>query len=237
MGVRERAGGGGEPAGLASHSQHLEVSRDLTLAPSHYTRQMAEPAAKRPPDEELRLAQQCGAGDRAAQHALFMQQRMRVHRTLFRILGSNRHMEDLLQDTFIEVLGSIGSFAGHSSLATWVDSIAARVAFRHLSRREPRPEHLQAVDELPSSQQGPDQQGRGKEAMRRLYAVLDRLEPKYRIAYTLHVIDGRPVKEVARVTRTSTIAVKNRVWRARHMVRTRAQRDPLLAEFLPRDDE
>jgi DNA-directed RNA polymerase specialized sigma24 family protein len=70
--------------------------------------------------------------------------------------------------------------------------------------------------------------------MRRLYAMLDRIEPHYRIAYTLHVVDGRPMKEVASAMGCSTIAAKNRVWRARGMVHARALRDPVLAEFLPK---
>jgi DNA-directed RNA polymerase specialized sigma24 family protein len=50
----------------------------------------------------------------------------------------------------LEILRSIATFSGKSSLATWVDSIAARVAYRYLSRRGPRLQHLQPVDEVPA---------------------------------------------------------------------------------------
>ena len=182
--------------------------------------------------EELRLAEQCAANDRAAQRHLVQQQRAQVHRTLFRIMGSNQHMEDLAQDTFVEVLRSIGSFAGRSSLATWVDSIAARVAYRHLARRETRTPYLHAVDEL-AADDDPERAGRAREAMRRLYVALDRIEPKHRIAYTLHVLDDRSLQDVARITGASVLAVKNRVWRARRQLKESARRDPVLAEYLP----
>jgi RNA polymerase sigma-70 factor, ECF subfamily len=183
--------------------------------------------------QELELAQFCAGGDKDAQRELFRQQRAQVHRTLYRIMGSNRQMEDLVQDTFVEVLSSIGSFAGKSSLATWVDTVAARVAYRHLSRRDARAWYVQAVDDLPSPTRDPEHQQGVREAMRRLYAALDRIDAKYRIAYTLHVVDGRPIQDVARITKTSTIVVKSRVWRARRMLDERISRDPVLSELLP----
>ncbi len=183
-------------------------------------------------DRERGLAERCASGDREAQRSLFREQRDRVHRTLYRIMGSNRHMEDLAQDAFLEVFRCIGSFRGESSLATWVDTVAARVAYRHLSERHRRPVHLEVVAAVPADEPGADRRAHAREAARRLYAILDRLDPKYRIAYALHVIDGRPMAEVARVTRVSLVAAKNRVSRARRMVEERARRDPWLLGFL-----
>src|SRR5262245_36827823 len=184
------------------------------------------------PVDEADLARRCAAGDRTAQRALFEQQRHHVHRTLFRVLGSNRHAEDLIQDTFIAVFAAIGSFRGESSLRTWIDTIAVRVCYRYFAQREPLAHRLLPVPDLVGKAPDAERAVQLREAIHRLYALLDRIEPKYRIAYTLHVIDGRPLKEVARVTRASLLAVKNRVWRARRRVRELALRDPLLTEFL-----
>ena len=181
---------------------------------------------------ERSLASRCAAGDREAQRTLFREQRDRVHRTLYRIMGSNRHTEDLAQDAFVEVFRSLGSFRGESSLATWVDTIAARVAYRHLRARAEWPAGLEVVHAVPDTSDGADHHAHAREAARRLYAILDRVEPKYRIAYALGVIDGRPAAEVARITRVSVIAAKNRIWRARRMVDERARRDPWLHSYM-----
>lgn len=182
--------------------------------------------------EELALAQRCAAGDRAAQRLFFEQLRLQVHRTLYRVLGTNRQVEDLIQETFIAAFGALASFRGESSLATWVDTIAARVVYRHLSRRPPPPAYLHALPALEGRAPDPERELLAREALRRLYSVLDRLEPAHRIAYTLHVIDGRPIREVARITRSSSLAIKNRVWRARRSLHSRALRDPLLSELV-----
>jgi RNA polymerase sigma-70 factor (ECF subfamily) len=172
------------------------------------------------------------AGDRTAQREVLTSQRATVHRTLFRILGSNRDMEDLLQDTFIEVFRGLGRFRGDSSLGRWCSIIATRVAWAHLDRRRAAVQSLEVVDE--PIDDGPDAQRElvAREAARRLYAALDKLDPALRIAFALAVIDDRPIAEVASLTGASKVATKTRVWRARRELFRRAQRDELLAHYL-----
>jgi DNA-directed RNA polymerase specialized sigma24 family protein len=71
-----------------------------------------------------------------------------------------------------------------------------------------------------------------REAARRLYAALDRIEAKQRIAFALAVIDGRSLAEVAELTESTVIAVKTRVWRARKDLMKRAAKDEVLSSYL-----
>jgi RNA polymerase sigma-70 factor (ECF subfamily) len=186
--------------------------------------------------EDLALARRAAAGEREAERALFRAHKDRVHLVLYRVMGTNRHMEDLVQDAFLEIFRSIGSFRGDASLATFVDRITARVAYRHLTKHRDNVVRLEAVREPAvdgtGDGQSPERRAAARDAVRRLYAILERLDPKYRIAYVLHEIDGRSVRQVAEVTEVSTIAAKNRIVRARRRVEESARRDPVLATFL-----
>ena len=166
---------------------------------------------------------------------MFRLLRRPIHRTLFRILGPSRHLLDLTQDTFLEVFRCIHTFRGSCRLATWAETIAARAAFRFLASRPPV--HLSVVPDIADEHPPPEAQLDAREAIRRLYLILDRLEPKYRITYALHVIDGRSLRDVAVATETTYVAAKNRSARARRMVSERARRDPLLRRFLESGDE
>jgi RNA polymerase sigma-70 factor (ECF subfamily) len=181
---------------------------------------------------DLDLAGRCASGDRAAQRQLFRDQKRRVHATLYRILGSNRDMEDLVQDAFLEIFRSLDRFRGEAKLATWVDRITARVAYHYLSRKRSGHVHLEAVPEIETGDPSAERRAIARDAARRIYEVLDRLDPKYRIAFALHVIDGRPLREVADITEASLVATKSRVWRARREIFKRAKRDPALAAYL-----
>lgn len=194
------------------------------------------PDAARPPPsvvrvrEELDLAARCTAGDERAQRELFARERRRVHATLYRVLGSNSFMDDLVQDTFLEVFRSLGSFRGEASLATWIDRCTVNVALSHLRKR--RPKLVEMVHEPASPSPSPEHQALLREAGRRLYAELDRMAPTSRIALTLHVIDERPLTEVAAAMDASVVATKVRVWRARQHLKACFADDPLLVGIL-----
>jgi RNA polymerase sigma-70 factor, ECF subfamily len=178
------------------------------------------------------LARRCVDGEREAQRALFAGHKDRVHVILFRILGSNLDMEDLVQDAFFEVFRSLGAYRGDAQLGTWIDRITTRVAYRYLSQRKTGRVQLELVRPLIDDASPPDVRVAARDAARRLYAILDTLEAGQRIAFTLHVIDGRPMREVASVTGASVVATKVRVWRARRAVEAKASSDPHLRELL-----
>jgi RNA polymerase sigma-70 factor (ECF subfamily) len=177
------------------------------------------------------LAQRCVEGEREAQRALFAAHKERVHVILYRILGSNTEMDDLVQDAFFEVFRSLSAYRGDAQLGTWIDRITTRVAYKHLSQRKPARVQLELVRVVDDASP-PDARVAARDAARRLYAILDTLEAGQRIAFTLHVIDGRPMREVASVTGSSVVATKVRVWRARRAVEAKASTDPHLADLV-----
>ncbi|HKE14984.1 MAG TPA: sigma-70 family RNA polymerase sigma factor [Kofleriaceae bacterium] len=193
----------------------------------------AESARPAESQDDLELARRSAGGDIAAQRQLFRDQRGRVHRTLYRILGSNADMEDLVQDVFLEVFRSLDRYRGEARLSTWIARITARVAMHYFGRRKPPSYSLDALPfEVEAAGPSAEQVALAREAARRLYRALDRVEAAQRVAFALHVIDGIPLREVADITESSLVATKSRVWRARREIEKRARRDPLLAGFL-----
>jgi RNA polymerase sigma-70 factor (ECF subfamily) len=181
---------------------------------------------------DVDLAQRCVSGDRAAQRRVFGEQRQRVHRLLYRILGSNSEIDDLVQEAMLEVFRSLPTFRGDALLSTWVERIAVRVAYAYMARRRTDAVRLSLVPEPPSGDASVEDRALAREAARRLYTLLDRIETQQRIAYTLHVIDGRPLADVAVMMDASVVTTKVRAWRAARLVEKRAKQDPLLARFV-----
>lgn len=183
--------------------------------------------------EDLALAHRAAEGDRAAQRELFQHLKKAVHHTLFRILGANRDIEDLIQDAFLEIFRALHSFRGDSSLSRWAQTIATRTAYLSIERRKPAAVDLDVVeDEIVDNDPDAHRVALARQAAKRLYAAMDKLDPKMRIAFALAVIDGLPLAEVAQLTESSLVAVKTRVWRARREIMKRAQKDPVLASYV-----
>ena len=180
--------------------------------------------------EDLDLAARCVAGDRAAQQALFARERRRIHARLFRMLGHSTHLDDLIQEAFVEVFRSLHGFRGEASLGTWIERCTVRVAYRYFRRKALVP-RLEPVHDVAAGPSG-EQRVLHREAVRRLYALVDRLKPGQRIAYTLHQLDGKSLQEVALLMDASLVTTKVRVFRARRSIEQRAKNDPLLCEFV-----
>lgn len=188
--------------------------------------------------EDVLLVDRCLTGESAAARELFRTHHRRVHASLYRVLGSNRDMDDLLQEAFLQVFQSLRNWRAEASLATWIDRVSVRVAYRYLSQRGRRiateayaddaidPDVAGVHDRVDASRQ------HARDGVRRLYAVLDELSPAARLAFTLHAIDGRPIAEVAELVGSSVTATKLRIWRARGRVEAAAAADPILRDYL-----
>src|SRR5205814_4838544 len=117
-------------------------------------------------------------GDRSAQREIFHAQKLSIHHTLFRILGANRDLEDLVQDAFLEVFRALPSFRGDSTLGRWCQTIATRTAYLAISRRKPPTVDLALVEDTIANDADTRRLVQLREATRRLYAALDRVDPK-----------------------------------------------------------
>ena len=183
--------------------------------------------------EDVLLVDRCLTGEPAATRELFRRHRGRVHACLYRVLGGNRDMDDLLQEAFIQVFQSLRGWRAEASLATWIDRVTVRIAYRYLSQKGRRI----ATDPIDDAD-APGGDGPGahrqlaRDGVKRLYEVLDELGAASRLAFTLHEIDGRPLAEVAELVGSTVTATKLRVWRARKRLEAAAAQDPVLREFL-----
>lgn len=180
---------------------------------------------------DAEFVRRCVSGERGALRELFERERLRLHALLFRIVGPSPHLDDLLQEAFLEVFRSLGSFRGESSLRTWIDRCTVRVAYAFFARKARAPV-LESLSDAPHTGLDAEEHALLREATRRLYMELDRLEPRQRLAFTLFAVEGRSMREVADIMSSTQVATRVRVWRARQALEARARKDPLLAEFL-----
>jgi len=174
------------------------------------------------------------AGEAWARAALFDRYAPQVERILRRILGHDQHTDfaDLIHDAFVQALASIDGLRDADALLAWMQTIAARTAYRAIRARRIRrwlcfwePEDL---PEMP----GPGIEPEILEAHRRTYAVLDALPARERVAFALRYIEGMELAKVAAVLDISLATVKRRLTRAEQRFARAAARDPVLKPWL-----
>jgi RNA polymerase sigma-70 factor (ECF subfamily) len=70
----------------------------------------------------------------------------------------------------------------------------------------------------------------------RIQAHLSAIGPERRIAFVLHVVEGRPIEEIAQIVGASRVAVKSRIFWARRALMASVRRDPALSELALREE-
>ena len=185
------------------------------------------------PDE--RLVDETLAGDRDAFGALVLRHQRGLVNYIFRLVGSRDAATDLSQEVFLKVFVSLGSFDPRYRFTTWLYRIASNSAIDHLRRRHPRTLSLTqpaSGDETPAApaiaatDPSPDDVLRGRELETRIAEAIAGLPTGYRQLILLRHRQNCRYDEIARITRLPLGTVKNRIFRAREILRAR------LADFL-----
>ena len=150
----------------------------------------------------------------------------RVHRHLFTIVGPDPDLDDLLQQTFVQVFRSIGAYRFEASFATWLHRVTLNVALGHLRRRSVarrRAAEESALAELPSPEQ-PDEAFSNREKLVLLHSLLARMHEKKRVAFLLYEVGGHTLEETAELTDAPLPTVAARVRAARQELKKALER-------------
>ena len=159
----------------------------------------------------------------------------RVERILFRILGEAGILEDLVQDVFARVFARIDDVREPESLRSFVTSVTVFVAREAIrKRRRHRWLAFLASDELPEIATGADADAR--DGVRAFYCAVDELDADDRVAFTLRVVEGLELTDVAAACGVSLATVKRRIQRAEQAFVRLCKNDEILARWLAEGD-
>jgi len=176
-----------------------------------------------PTDEQL--VARARAGDRPAFEQLVRRHQRPVMRLLARQVGQHENARDLAQEVFLKVYLSLSSFDPAFKFKTWLYRITTNCAIDHLRRRAPAtcalgPEPQErGGPELHGTGPGPDEWLRLHELERRLEAAVRRLPPDFRQLILLRYRHHCRYDEIARIADLPLGTVKNRIFRAREILR------------------
>jgi RNA polymerase sigma-70 factor, ECF subfamily len=190
-----------------------------------------QPPHREAPTVEDDLLARLRAGEPEAFEALVREEGPRMLAVAQRYLRDRHEAEDALQDAFMNVARSIGSFQGESRLSTWLHRVVANCALMRLrtqARRIPlAPAGAQAAPERPTK--GPGGERPWAHSASELVAredlrgcvreALESLTEADRALLTLHDIQGMTLDDLASALDMGRTTVKTHLHRARHALR------------------
>lgn len=145
---------------------------------------------------------------------------------VYRMVGNYESALDLTQEIFIKVYSSLRRYREEFKFSTWIYKIAHNSAVDHLRRNATREQSLVLGPEgdqfdLPveSGRLSPEQESERKERRVEIESVVRALPSNYRELIILRHSQDLSYEEIVEVTGLPLGTVKNRLFRAREMMR------------------
>lgn len=181
----------------------------------------AAPRLARSPKSDAELIAAIVSGDLEALGVLFDRHEGEVRRYLGRLGVSASDADDLVQATFLAVVGAGQNFDSAQSARSWLLGVATMMVRRHRRSLARALARLVAWSRVPrpSSSPGPDEAYESDEAARRFQRAFEALSPKKREAFALVVLEGLSGEEAAAALGIPINTVWTRLHHARRELR------------------
>jgi len=167
------------------------------------------------------------AGDDRAFEELVYRYQRRIFNLTLRFLRVPQEAEEVTQEIFVKVFGSLGDFRGEAKFSTWLYMVAAnhcKNRLKYLKRRHyfdkdsldrPTDDDDAPVRQYASDDPDPAERVRSAQLQRVVRDAIDRLADDHREAVVLRDLQGLSYEEIAEITGQAVGTVKSRIHRAR----------------------
>jgi len=187
-------------------------------------------ANKTVPPETIARARR---GDMRAHAEIFRVFSRPVYSLAARMTGSTAAADDVLQETFLEVIRSLGQFRAEASVATWIRRIAVSKSLMHLrsawQRRATLFRDLGEADTVAIEPASPSE-ARAVQLNIDLERALARLPDVSRVVVLLYDVEGYSHAEIARLMGMSVSFSKSQLSRAHARLRDMLGADALAGD-------
>jgi RNA polymerase sigma-70 factor (ECF subfamily) len=159
----------------------------------------------------------------------------RMGSRMLRLFGHQPWLQDVVQGAFEAFLEKRHTLRDPSRENAFADRIAlnhARDEMRRHKRASVVNDIIRTQADWPVLTPTPESVVQDRDRIRRLTVILEKLDPKYRMAYLLYHVQGNTIAEIAEMEGIGEEGVRKRIARARKQIHGRARKDPVLAEWL-----
>ena len=169
------------------------------------------PSAERIAVDDLKLAERARV-DRAAAEQLLVRVRPRVQYAVRILMKNDRDIDDVLSQTMLEILESIGNYKGKGSLEAWAGKIAFYTVTGHTKRRR-MIERVMIPDTMDAgvNRITPEQETTRRRLRQKLSKTLEKLPKERRTTLVLRLVFGHSIAEIASLTNVPINTVRSRL--------------------------
>ncbi len=166
------------------------------------------------------LIQSCLAGNQEAFAGILNRYKKPVYSVIYNLMGNSTEVNDLFQEVFIRIYKSLDSYNPEFKFVTWAAKIATNLCLDRLRQKKPALVPVEEI-EISDSEANPEDQFLARERTMLIRRAVDQLPEKYRMPVVLFHQQGVSYEEIAGILNQPLSIIKNRLYRARLMLRER----------------
>lgn len=149
-----------------------------------------------------------------------------MYNTALRIVKHEAEAEDIMQESFLNAFTKLDSWNKTSTFGAWLRKIVVNKSINSYNRNQKHQE-VAYTDQLKNTEDdggGIDREdGEQNPKVRKLLKAMDELKENYRIALTLHLVEGYDHEELCEILDLSYANCRTTISRAKESLRKKME--------------
>jgi RNA polymerase sigma-70 factor (ECF subfamily) len=158
-------------------------------------------------------------GEGVAFTQLYERTRELAFRVLYRVVGPSSELEDLVQESYLQLMRALKGYRGDSKVTTFLHRICVNVGLMHLRSKGRKAEQVADDDEMPEmfapETQDPERVAQVRQAEQLVRRILATMSDEKASVFVFHDLLGLRPEEISEVAGCPVNTVRSRLNRAR----------------------
>ncbi|MGV6832307.1 MAG: RNA polymerase sigma factor [bacterium] len=172
------------------------------------------------------LIEQCKSGKRSAQLEIYNRYYKAMFNTAKRIVKDSYEAEDIMQEAFLTAFTKLDSLKETSTFGSWLKRIVINSSIQQYHKNQkhddvPLNDVLYKVEDTPETGVITDEVTNLK--AKQVLDTMNHLKENYRVALTLHLIEGYDYEEISEIMSISYANCRTTISRAKESLRKKLQ--------------
>ena len=168
---------------------------------------------------DIEIIKQCMDGNTDAFGVLITRYKRLIYNTAYRMMGSAEEAEDISQEAFLRIYNSLAKYNPEFKFTTWALKITTNLCLDSLRKRKAETVPIEEEFDLSDNSPTPEEEYIRKEKQRQVQQAIAKLPDKYKQLLILFHHRNLSYQEIMEITGESLTIVKNRLYRARQMLK------------------
>jgi len=170
---------------------------------------------------DIVIIKRCLSGDKEVFSELVTRYKKLIYNVIYNIIGNKEELNDIAQEVFIKIYRALDKYDPQFKFSTWAVKIATNHCLDVVKKKKLDTMPIDEVVGVSSDIETPESSYIRQEQKEHINDELSKLPDKYRVPLILYHKNGLSYEEMAQVLNEPMTIIKNRLYRARKMLKER----------------